>query len=61
MNLSEIIGDEGAYRVVSFELVEDCTGLWLVEECDEYYSANLTKEQVGRLIAWLQEQHAKMV
>ena len=52
---------DGAERVVSFELKPDLTLLEVVEECDTYFGAELTKAEVGKLITMLQELHAQMV
>lgn len=56
-DLEEI--QEGAERIVSFELKDN--NVTVAEECDNYFSANLTKEQVGELIKRLQAMHERMV
>jgi hypothetical protein len=52
---------EGAERIVSFELSADKKTVEVMEECDTYFGANLTKEQVGELIKRLQAMHEGMV
>lgn len=47
--LEDIAGDE-AERIVLFALSENKTSLHVEEECDNYFSVDLTKEQVKRLI-----------
>lgn len=51
---------EGAERIVSFTLSEDLKTLNVCEECDSYFQADLTKEQVGELVKRLEALHAQM-
>jgi hypothetical protein len=68
MNLAEIIGrppntggdSHAPWRVVSFELSDDCSVLSVWEECDEYFGIGLTPDEVDRLIAWLQVRRLEM-
>ena len=55
-DLEEI--QEGAERIVSFELKDN--KVTVTEECDSYFTADLTKEQVGELIKRLQAMHERM-
>lgn len=57
-DLSDIVGDPSARSVVSFWPKGD--HLDLLEECDGHYEASLTREQVGRLIVWLQARYDEM-
>ncbi len=47
-------------RVCSFNLSDDQTRLRVQEECDEYFSVDLTPAEVDALVAFLQEQRALM-
>ena len=58
-DLNEI--QEGAERIASFELMADNKTVEVMEGCDSYFGANLTKEQVGELIRRLQAMHERMV
>lgn len=58
-DLEEI--QEGAERIVSFELMADKKTVEVMEGCDSYFGANLTKERVGELIKRLQAMHERMV
>jgi hypothetical protein len=47
-------------RVVSFELSEDLSTVRVEECCDNYFYADLTKDEFGQMIAELQLIHEKM-
>lgn len=52
---------EGAERIVSFDLLDHKLTVEVTEGCDSYFSAYLNKEQMGELIKRLQAMHAEMV
>ena len=52
---------EGAERIVSFELSESCEYLMVQEECDSYFATSLTKREARKLIDRLESLHALMV
>lgn len=47
-------------RAVEFKLSKDRRGLFVREQCDEYFSAELTPARVDELIAELQKMRALM-
>ncbi|CAL9963579.1 hypothetical protein VPHD292_0090 [Vibrio phage D292] len=48
-----IIKTAGGAEVVSLDAKPDGT-VHILEECDQYYSADLNQEELKALIAWLQ-------
>lgn len=53
--------DDSQSRIVSFELSKNMAVVNVSECCDNYFDANLSKHEVGKLIARLQEFHVAMV
>lgn len=69
VNLCEIIGcdpdDPGPARlavdrVCSFELTDDCTGLEISEQCDQAFGFAMDRNDVDRLITFLESARAQM-
>lgn len=60
MNLN-FLGDHISDRIVEFELSESRKSLNIYECVDVYFEAQLTKPEVGKLIAKLEELKSQMV
>ena len=57
MSIIERLEDE---RVATVALSDDKTELEITEECDQYFTVNLSKHDVGELIKEFQEIHRSM-
>jgi hypothetical protein len=57
-NLEDI--QDGAERIVSFTLAEDRKIIRVAEECDWYFTADLTRAEVRKLIDRLESLYEQM-
>ena len=58
MPIIERLEDE---KVFSVDLSDDKTNLEFSEECDQWFTVNLSKREVGELIKEFQEIHRTMI